>query len=193
MRSHGLVSLGIFAAALALAPGAAQAQDSPAGAPTMEQRLRNVEDQLAIQRLITEYAVRLDAKDLAGYVDLFTENGIWQTGNTQRHGRAEIMQMLQGLYGKTEVEPFGYKGFRMVGNFQVEVDGDHATARSRHVEYERGPKGNPTAILAGLYVDEFERVNGEWKIAHRTDYPVMPTAEEWRAQIAERQAAAKAK
>jgi uncharacterized protein (TIGR02246 family) len=168
----------LLAAALALAP-------FPAAAQSVEQRLQRVEDELAIQRVITEYAVRLDAKDLDGYLELFAADGIWQVGTTQRRGREEIRAMLEGLYGQTEVEPFGYEQFRMVGNFQIEVDGDRATARSRHVEYIRGERGNPDAILSGLYVDEFVREGGAWKIAHRTDYPIMPTAEEWREQVPE--------
>ena len=172
------------ALALMLAPFTAQAQDA-----SVEARLQRVEDQLAIQRLITDYAVKLDARDLEGYLALFAEDGIWQTGSTQRVGRTAIRQMLEGLYAETEIEPFGYEAFRMVGNFEIEVDGDTATARSRHVEYVRGPEGNPDAILSGLYIDEFRRVDGIWKIAHRTDYPIMPTAEEWRAQMAERRSA----
>jgi len=175
----------LVAAALLLAP-------LPAAAQSVEERLSQVEDELAIQRVITEYAVRLDALDLEGYLELFADNGIWQVGQTQRRGRDEIRAMLEGLYGEAEIEPFGYDQFRMVGNFQIEVDGDTATARSRHIEFVRGERGNPSAILSGLYVDEFVREDGAWKIAHRTDYPIMPTAAEWREQMAERQAAAAA-
>jgi uncharacterized protein (TIGR02246 family) len=178
-----MMRIGAFLlAALALAPAPAAAQSDLAA---VEARLQRVEDELAIQRVITEYAVRLDAKDIDGYLELFAEDGIWQVGTTQRRGREEIRAMLEGLYGQTEVEPYGYEQFRMVGNFQIEVDGDRATARSRHVEYIRGERGNPDAILSGLYVDEFVREGGAWKIAHRTDYPIMPTAEEWREQVPE--------
>ena len=52
----------------------------------------------------------------------------------------------------------------------------------------RGEGGAPTPMLAGLYEDEFVRVNGTWKIARRVDNPVMPTREEWRAIMAERSA-----
>lgn len=174
----------LLAAALLTAPAAAGA-----GEPlTVEQRLQRVEDELAIKRIIVEYAVRLDAKDFDGYVELFAKEGVWQNGPTIRKGRAAIREMLAGLYRDTAPEPMGYERFRIVSNMQVDVDGDRATARSRHLSITRGEKGAPVPILSGLYEDEFVREDGEWKILRRIDYPIMPTAEEWRAQMAEMQA-----
>lgn len=176
----------VLASALVLAPQVAQAQDAPSA---LEQRLQRVEAELAISRMIVEYAVRLDARDLDAYLDLFAANGIWQVGTTVRQGREEIRQMLAGIYGDPAIEPYGYAGFRIVSNMQIDVDGDRATARSRHLTLERGEHGNPTTILSGLYEDEFIRENGAWKILRRVDYPIMPTAEEWRQQMAQRRAA----
>jgi uncharacterized protein (TIGR02246 family) len=164
--------------------------DTQAQLQALAQRLQRVEDELAIHRMIVEYAVRLDARDLEGYLDLFAENGTWQVGTTVREGRAAIREMLAGLYGNPEIEPYGYANFRTVANVQIDVDGDRATARSRHVTLERGPRGNPTPILTGLYEDEFIREDGQWKILRRVDHPIMPTAAEWREQMAERRAAA---
>jgi uncharacterized protein (TIGR02246 family) len=155
-------------------------------ATDLEQRLQRVEDELAIRRIIVEYAVRLDARDLDGYLDLFASEGVWQVGDTVRRGREEIREMLVGIYGNPDVEPYGYEGFRTVSNVQIDVDGDRATARSRHLTLVRGERGNPAPILSGLYEDEFIRENGEWKILRRVDHPIMPTAEEWREQMAER-------
>jgi ketosteroid isomerase-like protein len=170
----------LLAAAVALTPMTAFAQSTTA---TVEQRLQRVEDELAIKRILVEYAVRLDAKDLDAYVDLFAENGVWQIGNSARTGHAEIRKMLDGLYANAEKEPFGYQRFRIVTNMQVDIDGDRATARSRHLSIMRGEKGQPTPTLAGLYEDELIRENGEWKILKRVDYPIMPTAEEWQLQL----------
>lgn len=173
----------IMASAIALAPAAAWANE---GTAALEQRLQRVEDELAIHRIIVEYAVRLDARDLDAYLDLFAAEGVWQVGNTVRRGREEIRQMLVGIYGNPAIEPYGYEGFRTVSNVQIDVQGDRAAARSRHLTLVRGDRGNPSPILSGLYEDEFVRENGEWKILRRVDHPIMPTAEEWRLQMAER-------
>ena len=61
---------GIFLAA----PAAALAQ---AAASTLEQRVQRVEDELAIRRVLIDYARLLDERDYAGYADLFTPYGEW--------------------------------------------------------------------------------------------------------------------
>jgi len=163
----------------------------PAAAPpalSTEQRLRRAEDQLAIMRVVTDYAARLDAHDFDGYAALFAKDGTWQTGQTVRHGPGEIRAMLVGLYGEPPKGFVNAESYHLVSNIQVDVDGDHATARSRHLLILRGPGGHPTPTLAGYYEDEYVREGGVWKILHRVDHPVMPTTEEWSKEMAARRA-----
>lgn len=169
----------------------AQAAASPAAAPadssgTLESRLRRAEDQLAIQRIITDYAARLDAQDFDGYAALFARDGVWQNGATVRRGAEEIKAMLVGLFGTPEPGYVNSESYHLVSNMAVDVDGDRATARSRHLLVMRGPDGSPTPELAGVYEDEFIREAGQWKILRRVDFPVMPTPDEWRREMAER-------
>lgn len=165
----------------------------PAAAPaalTSEQRLRRAEDTLAIQRIIVDYADRIDRQDFDAYADLFAEDGVWQNGATVRRGKAEIKDLLVGLFG-TPPDGFVNKdSYHLVSNPQVDIapDGNTATARSRHLLVMRGEGGAPVPMLAGLYEDELVRENGVWKIARRVDNPIMPTPEEWRKVMAERTA-----
>jgi len=163
----------------------------PAAAPaslSSEQRLRQVEDQLAIQRVLVEYSARIDARDFEGYADLFAREGTWQNGTTVRKGREEIIAMLVGIFG-TPPEGFVNRAdYHLVSNPQVDVDGDRATARSRHLLLMRGADGEPVPELAGLYEDEFIREDGQWKILRRIDNPIMPTREEWLREMQARQA-----
>jgi uncharacterized protein (TIGR02246 family) len=155
---------------------------------TIEQRLRRVEDELAIRRVLVDYAATQDARDYAGYAALFANNGEWVNGKNVHKGREAILKMLVDLYG---TPPPGYVNnemYHITTNFQIDVNGDRATARSRHLLVMRGPKGEPTPVLAGRYEDELIRENGQWKILRRVDYPVMPTAEEWMKFIRERKA-----
>jgi len=180
----------LTATILSLTPfGLSSAAQAEKGTLTIEQRLQRVEDELAIKRIITEYAVRLDARDLDGYIDLFAKDGAWQIGDTIRRGHDEIRAMLLPTYGNLDIEPYGYERYRIVSNMQVDIDGDRATARSRHLSIMRGENGSPRPTLGGLYEDQFIRENGQWKILHRIDYPIMPTAEEWAVQLREIQAA----
>ena len=159
----------------------------PAAAPTAlstDQRLQRAEDHLAIERVIVDYAELLDARDFDGYAALFAKEGTWQTGQTVRHGPAEIKAMLAGLFGPTPKGFVNGSDYHLVSNIEVDLDGDHAKARSRHLMMIRDEKGHPTPTLAGYYEDEFIREDGRWKILHRIDHPVMPTAEEWTREMA---------
>ena len=153
---------------------------------TIEQRLQRVEDELAIRRVLVDYAARQDARDYTGYVALFAKNGEWVNGKNVYKGREAILRMLVDLYG---APPAGYvnnESYHISTNFQIDVNGNRATARSRHLLVMRGPKGEPTPALAGRYEDELVREDGQWKILRRVDYPVMPTAAEWAKFIRER-------
>lgn len=187
MKIHRSIVVRIIAALAAVLPALAVAQTS---APTIEQRLQRVEDELAIRRVLVDYAATQDARDYAGYAALFAKNGEWVNGKTVHKGREAIHKMLVDLYG---TPPPGYvnsESYHLTSNPQIEVNGDRATARSRHLLVLRGPKGEPTPALAGRYEDELIREDGQWKILRRVDYPVMPTSEEWMKFIRERRAGA---
>jgi len=162
----------------------------PAAGLSDHARLQKVEDELAIRRIITDYAANLDAQNFAAYAALFAKDGTWATGSSVRKGPAEIQQMLVGLYGTPPAGFVNAESYHLVSNMAVNVDGDHATARSRHLLILRGPDGHPTPTLAGYYDDDYVREDGKWKILHRVDHPVMPTADEWRKEMAARNAAA---
>ena len=157
---------------------------------TLEERLQRVEDELAIRRLLVDYAVTQDARDYAGYAALFAKEGEWVNGKTVYKGREAIYNMLVRLYG--DPPPAGYvnnESYHLVTNPEIEIDGDRAKARSRHLLIIRGPDGHPWPVLTGRYEDELIREDGKWKFLRRVDYPVMPTPEEWMKFIRERNAA----
>lgn len=184
-------ALCIIVAAVVASGGLSACAPAPAGAPpaTLEQRLQRVEDELAIRRVLVDYSATQDAKDYDAYASLFAREGEWVNGRTVHKGREAIHKMLVDLYG---TPPAGYvnaESYHITSNAQVDLDGDRATVHSRHLLVMRGPKGEPTPMLAGRYEDEFMREDGEWKILRRVDHPVMPTQEEWLEFIRERRAA----
>jgi uncharacterized protein (TIGR02246 family) len=184
MKARRRVSGGLLAVLLAM-PVLVLAQ---ASGPTIEQRLRRVEDELAIRQVLIDYAATQDARDYAGYAALFARDGEWVNGKTVHKGREAIQKMLVDLYG---APPPGYvnnESFHISSNPEVKLNGDRATARSRHLLVMRGANGEPMPVLAGRYEDEFIREDGQWKILRRVDYPVMPTSEEWMKYIRERNA-----
>jgi uncharacterized protein (TIGR02246 family) len=185
-----LLTAAAAVAVIAMMPALCAAQTST---QSIEQRLQRVEDELAIRRILVDYSATQDARDFAGYAALFARNGEWVNGKNVHKGREAIIKMLVGLYG---TPPPGYtnsESYHITSNPQIDVNGDRATARSRHLLVMRGPRGEPTPALAGRYEDELIREDGQWKILRRVDYPVMPTSEEWMKFIQERRARAQAK
>lgn len=170
-------------AALAMSIAVLPVASAHAQGATIEQRLRHVEDELAIQRLVLDYAVKLDARDYDGYVALFARKGTWQNGSTVKHGRSEIRAMLVDLYGTPPPGFVNTDSYRIVSNVETEIHGDTATAHSRQLTIMRGENGSPTPRLSGIYDDELVREEGQWKILHRVDRTIMPSLEQWREQI----------
>ena len=183
----------ILAAALLAVPFATQAAEEGLSieqqVKQMEVRLQKAEDTLAIQRVITDYSKFIDTRDYDSYAALFAREGVWQNGDTVRKGTAELKALLTGLFGTPAPGFVNTDSYHLVSNMEIDVDGDHARARSRHLLVMRGDDGSPTPMLAGRYEDEFVREDGRWKIRHRTDFPVMPTSEEWVKVINARNAA----
>jgi hypothetical protein len=180
------------AAALLFVPALGAAPVSAQDNQTLEQRVQRIEDETAIRRLIMDYAVFLDARRFDDYVGLFAENGVWKNGPTVKTGRAEIRAMLVGTYGEPKADYVNLDSYRIVHNIEVELHGDHATAKSRQLTIMRGEGGSPTPRLSGIYTDELVRENGEWKFLKRTDQIFMPSAAEWGKQMAELRAAQQA-
>lgn len=167
----------VLAAALALPAVAAPPVDGRA--QTIEARLQRAEDERAIGRLLVDYAWTQDARDFPAYAALFARNGEWVSGATVRRGPAEILAMLVGLYGQPAPGFVNRDSFHLTTNIEIDIDGDHAAARSRHLLFTRGADGRPSPTLAGRYEDQLIREDGRWKFLRRVDTPVMPTAAEW--------------
>lgn len=161
---------------LALAPAAAMAQ---ASAATLEQRMQRVEDELAIRRILVDYARLLDERDYAGFADLFTPEGEWNRADgSGRKGRAAIRAVLEEVMGPAGAP--NAANYHLISNPRVDLEGDRARATSRYLFVMRGPDGQPVPALAGVYHDEFVRHQGEWMIKRRVAEDIMPTPEEWR-------------
>lgn len=176
----------LLAGVLAFAPMAALAQPKP---PSIESRLQRVEDNLAIRRLLVDYAAFLDSRDYKSYATLFTADGVWTNAAGTHQGRAAIEQMLAGAMGPAGAA--NTANYHIISNPRIDLDGDHATATSRYLFMMRGPDGRPIPSLAGIYRDDLVRQHGAWKIRRRVADDIMPTPEQWRALMATPPQAAK--
>ncbi|MBT2186438.1 nuclear transport factor 2 family protein [Sphingobium nicotianae] len=171
----------ILTAALVAMPVAAGAQPR-AKALSAEQRLERAESELAIDRVLVDYAYYLDTRDYDHYVGLFTPDAEWVNPAGTHKGQKAIHDMLSGMLGPAMAE--NHSNYHIITNPRVDVTGNTATAWSRFLFVMRGEGGHPQPALAGIYRDEFVKLNGVWKIKRRVAENVMPTPDEWKKATA---------
>lgn len=160
----------LLAAALILS-ACTSSDQSQAG---LEQRVQQLEDEKAIREVIILYGEYLDARDYAAYASLFASDGVWTGGFGSAEGPAAIQAMLEENLGKPEEGFINETNFHLNTTVMVDVQGDTAKARSRYLFFTASPDNRPIVALAGRYIDDFVRENGEWKIWRRTTHGVIP-------------------
>jgi hypothetical protein len=134
----------------------------------LEERIRRVEDELAVRRLILSYGPAADAGMAARAASIWADDGIydWDAAQTPHEGRAAVEAMLEGdAHGK--VIDRGAAHF--AGPPLVEVDGDRATALSYSMVLRRDAESGRFflwRVSAARW--DLERVDGGWKVRRRT-------------------------
>jgi len=172
---------------LSLASITASLPAAPPRKPSIELRLQRVEDDLAIRRVLIDYATFLDGRDYASYANLFTPDGEWVNGAGSHKSRSTIREMLEKMMGPAGAP--NTSNYHIITNPRIDIAGDRATATSRYLFVMRGPDGRPTPSLAGIYRDELVRLDGQWKIKRRVADDIMPSPEEYRKMREARKAA----
>lgn len=146
-------------------------------ADSVEARLQRVEDELAIRRILEDYAHYLDSRDFKGYVSLFTPDGNWTNAVGSYTGHDAIYQML--LDDVSADGAPNTSNFHFITSARIDLDGDRATSHCRYTFVFASPTRQPVVALAGAYHDEMVRYEGAWKISKRVAEEILPTHEEW--------------
>ena len=129
---------------------------------TLESRLAEVEDRLAIRELISRYCFSIDDHDLQAVGDLFTEDASFSSldGVMSAKGRAAIVKQFEGRFSALGA------GHHFSHDQVVEFESE-TRARGRvslHAELWRNGK---TMITALRYADIYEKQAGKWRFAER--------------------------
>ena len=140
--------------------------------PSLEERIRAIEDRDAIRELTARYcqlAVGGRAEDI---VALFTREGVMESGETRERGHARLLELYRSSFGALRPIPF-------IHNHVVELDGDRATGFCS-IELRMVEDGE-AVTAAGYYDDEFVREDGVWRFAHRklVFYHRVPLSKGW--------------
>jgi hypothetical protein len=143
---------------------------------TLEERVKAIEDERAILKVLYQYSHSLDQGCVAeDFVDLFTEDARWYStidgrwaGVTMgpRNGREDFQQWASDMPPKESVPTRGYSKHYVVEP-DVRIDGDSATVESYLLMVRDSEKG-PYIWSMGRYLDQLIRCpDGRWRIKER--------------------------
>jgi hypothetical protein len=121
----------------------------------------------AIENLIASYAFRNDDADIAGLGELFADAVCTLDGTTAR-GRGEVEALARSII---TIGPDGRSvTSHEVTNIMLEIDEGAGTAVGRaYWTLYQALSGTPRQpVLAGRYLDRFQRRDGVWRFAERT-------------------------
>lgn len=129
----------------------------------LDQRLRSIEDELALQRLINLYQKTGDAFDWAGWSQCFCEDAVFVNQFGVHHGRGEIHDLCKRRFGKV------FQVFQhVIVNVLLDISGDTATGTANliFVGMREAAEKSDYFLGGGRYEWQFVRLAEGWRIKH---------------------------
>jgi hypothetical protein len=176
LRVRRLACAALSAAALLAAGVSSSAAEGPTQAQfdALKARVQETQDRQEIQQLIVEYGHLLDTHDLVGYSNLFAREGEWIGGFGRAKGPKAILAMMNKYIGTAPFDPKNVRGFHLLTNIIIHVEGERATAWSRIIYMTRNKDDKPVPAMGGHYDDTLVRENGHWKFLRRVVMMEIP-------------------
>ncbi|APE15331.1 hypothetical protein BOH72_08950 [Mycobacterium sp. WY10] len=131
----------------------------------LEKRLKTLEDERDIARLIASYGPLVDSGDPDAVAALWAVDGGYDTGDWQMSSRADVAAMVrseqhQGLIARGCCHFFGPPA--------VTVDGDRAVAICQSMLLVRREARGFAVARAGVHLLHLQRNESGWEIVSRT-------------------------
>jgi hypothetical protein len=152
----------IVAVGLAALPTRAAGQQAKSG-DAVAARLQKLEDKEAIHALLTTYGRTLDARDFAGFEQLFARDSEFVSGGAAQSAKGPAAIRLL----KMNAAPVPGRDFHLFYNETIEVSGDRATALSKGAFMVRGQNNRLEMSILANYHDDLVREDGRWKFKRR--------------------------
>ncbi len=114
-------------------------------------QLSRLADELAIRAVLDEYCLRLEISDFAEWLELFTEDSVYEVYKLVLNGRAEMADLLSKAP----------HGVHLPGAARITIDGDRAETIQNYLFIAT----STDEWNAGWYRRELVRTAAGWKIA----------------------------
>lgn len=162
-RPLNLLGLGMLAWCLA-APSFPGAPDL-----SLEARVQRLEDVESIRQLLEHYVELNEARDYAGYAQLFARDGELALRVGSAKGPGPIRQLLEKNFGGANAVRGPRPGSsHLLTSMRIAVSGDRATSFCRWTLLSPLENGRQEVAGKGHYQDELVREEGQWKFSKRT-------------------------
>lgn len=135
---------------------------------SIENRLRAIEDRIAIKSVVDEFSNLADTKDLDKQVMLFTENGIVETISKGQQpivlkGREQLKQAFSGFLSNFHTV------YHQNGQQTIQLNEGKAECVNycRVILIGKQAEKETKTTLYVIYKDLFVKIDGKWLIKHR--------------------------
>ncbi|MFF0501158.1 nuclear transport factor 2 family protein [Nocardia aobensis] len=127
-------------------------------------RLRRVEDELAIMRIIASYGPLVDAGQAEATAELWCADGEYDVEGWQMRGRDQVRAMVDSSAHQALIAT-GSAHFQ--GPARIDIEGDEALAVFESLLVHRESEGYQV-LRASVHRLELRRESDGWRIARRT-------------------------
>lgn len=132
----------------------------------MDPILQEMRDHHEIRTLLAQYCHGCDRGDAALMASVYAGEGSFDD-HGHVHASGPDFARIMGAMIKEQVEVVSH----ILGQSLIKVDGDTAGAETFFLALTQMAEGDGASILnhiVGRFIDRLERVDGHWKIRHRT-------------------------
>ncbi|WP_156296552.1 nuclear transport factor 2 family protein [Mycobacterium paragordonae] len=127
----------------------------------LHQRLRHIEDRMAILDCVMNQARGHDRHDADLMASVYSEDGVDEHGPVVNTG-PEYGKWANNVHSKVFEDHL-----HNITTHTCEINGDEAHAESYVIGAMRAKGGKVMSLMGGRYLDRLERRDGVWKIALR--------------------------
>ena len=151
----------------------------------MDIKLKALLDREEIRALRTLYAHHLDSNNIAALDQVFSADAVVEVTVGKMQGIDAIRAGLAEAFTLFDRDKQGsYPFMHAIVNHWIQLTGpDTAQGRCYLIDFETASKPDPNPLLLlGLYADQYQRIDGEWRITHTRLEGVWPQRNSSREQ-----------
>ena len=131
------------------------------------------EDRAAIEDLMARYLFALDYNDLDTFIDMFTDDAVFDFARGRIAGKANILEAVKNFkarigehYKDEDGNPAVLR--HVLAHTAIRVAGDRAWTRAQWFEMANdGPGKSLKMGTFGIYEDQLRKVDGQWLFSER--------------------------